>query len=127
MTPWFARVRHDLLKPALWPARDLRALLDAKKVPAQADVKALHAGLFVLRDEDGTACDARLLWARFLQSRPAHLDAGALDSFGAGLDSAMNVVGHAAAGPASTRVLEEAIEAVLALEALFNTLVASKE
>jgi|GEM_PF-1419258 len=127
MTPWLARVRHDMLKPALWPARDLRELLNAKKVPAAADVKALHAGLFALRDDDGTACDARLLWAKCLQSKPAHLDAGTLDSFGAGLDSAMNVVGHAAAGPASPRVLEEAIEAVLALEGLFNTLAASKE
>ncbi len=136
MDPWLQRVRHDLLKRALWPARDLAELLEAGRTPTQEELRALRGGLFELRDEQGGACEARGLWARLLQSAPAGMDADALEAFGAGIDSAMNVVAHAApaaksdgqplAGPArgapSTRVIRDAVEAVLALEPLFRAL-----
>jgi hypothetical protein len=129
MDPWLTRLRHDLLKRAVWPARDLREMLEAGRSPSAQDRRALRAGLFALQDGEGAPCDARLLWALLLASAPGGLDAAALEAFGAGVDSAMNVVGHAvpATGDApSTRVLEAAIESVLALERLFESLAKSE-
>ncbi len=125
MHPWLSRLRHDLLKRALWPARDLRELIEAGGVPSARDRQALREGLFALRDAEGAACDARLLWALLLKEAPRELDARALEAFGAGVDSAMNVVAHAvplAGRPASNRVLLDAADAVLALERLFESL-----
>ncbi len=136
MDAWLNKVRHDLLKRALWPARDLAELLEAKQKISRDDLRALRAGLFELRDDEGNACEARGLWARFLKIAPAEMDKRALEAFGAGIDSAMNVVAHAvpeersggkpladaAKGAPSTRVIEDAIEAVLALEKLFAQL-----
>jgi len=123
--PWLARLRHDLVKRAVWPARDLLELLESGKSPSAAELRALRAGLFELQDDEGAACDARGLWARLLRSAPKTLDCDALESFGAGVDSAMNVVGHAvpdAAATPSRGVVKDTADAVLALERLFEAL-----
>ena len=59
--PWLRRLRHDLVKRALWPARDLRAALAEGGVATPADLTALRAGLLELRAPDGAACDALTL------------------------------------------------------------------
>ena len=40
MPPWLQRVRHDLIKRALWPARDLAALLSEGGAAAVAAAQA---------------------------------------------------------------------------------------
>ena len=59
--PWLQRLRHDLVKRALWPARDLRATLAEGGSATPADLVALRAGLFDLRAPDGAPCDALAL------------------------------------------------------------------
>jgi len=128
MHPWLARLRHDLVKRALWPARDLRELLERSERPGAAELTALRDGLFALQDDEGVACDARLLWARLRESAPAEISPAALDSFGAGVDSAMNAVAHAVSLQADaprappSRGLGDALDSVLALERLFHAL-----
>ena len=58
MDPWLQRLRHDLVKRALWPARDLRAALAEGGRVTAADEAALRAGLLELRAPDGAPCDA---------------------------------------------------------------------
>src|SRR3989442_14048199 len=78
MHPWLSRLRHDLVKRAVWPARDLR---DASREPAQGDLLQLRRGLFDLRDEDGHVSRATELWERLRAEAPA-LPPAALDAFG---------------------------------------------
>lgn len=59
--PWLQRLRHDLVKRALWPARDLRAALAEGRSATPADLAALRAGLLDLRAPDGAPCDALTL------------------------------------------------------------------
>jgi len=61
---WFARVRHDLVKHALWPARDRR---EAGGVPAPGELVPR------LVDGEGRAIDARALWAELRADAPAGL------------------------------------------------------
>jgi hypothetical protein len=70
MSPWLARLRHDLIKRALWPARDVRALLAEGTPPSPQDLAALRAGLLELRGPDGTPCDASTLLQRLLETAP---------------------------------------------------------
>lgn len=79
MTPtaWLARVRHDLLKPLLWPARDRREVGGA---PSAGELEP------ALIDEEGRAIAAPALWAALRADAPAGL---ALDEFDAALDAAL--------------------------------------
>ncbi len=70
MDPWLQRLRHDLVKRALWPARDLRAALAEGGSATPADLAALRAGLFDLRAPDGAPCDALTLLARLKDLAP---------------------------------------------------------
>lgn len=70
MDPWLQRLRHDLVKRALWPARDLRAALAEGDLTTPADLAALRAGLFDLRAPDGAPCDALTLLARLKDLAP---------------------------------------------------------
>src|SRR5438132_760072 len=51
---WLARLRHDVIKQAVWRARDLR---DAKQAPSRADLDALRRALTALAtvDDEGLA------------------------------------------------------------------------
>jgi len=118
MHPWLQRLRHDLLKRAVWPARDLAELLESGRPASPRDLQALRDGLFGLRADDGSACDARALFARLRESAPAELPAAGLERFAAGLDEAMGAV--------SADSLPAALGAVLRLEALFEALFATR-
>jgi hypothetical protein len=127
MDAWLQRLRHDLVKRALWPARDLRALLDQGRGPAAADAAALRAGLFDLRDPEGNPCDAAALLARLREDAPPTLDPAALEAFAAALAEAQAAVGACVPLPHPKRAparepLERAIAAVLSLEQRFATL-----
>jgi hypothetical protein len=93
---WLARLRHDLVKRLLWPARDRRDLGGA---PA--------AGELVpdLIDAEGRPIGAPELWTALRAEAPPALEASALDTFGAALGRSLAA---AAAGD---------VAGVLALEA----------
>jgi hypothetical protein len=105
MDGWLRRLRHDLVKPALWVARDLCEL---GAEPAAADLAQLRRGLEALVDTEGAPITARDLFARLRAEAPAALPPAALDAFGRVLDEAAAAV---TAGPPAA-----ALAAVLRLE-----------
>jgi hypothetical protein len=68
---WLARLRHDLLKPLLWPARDRREMGGA---PAAGELDPS------LIDEEGRAVSASALWASLRAEAPSDLDLTAFDA-----------------------------------------------
>jgi hypothetical protein len=97
---WLARVRHDLVKRLVWPARDRR---DAGGEPAPGELVPR------LVDDEGRPTSAAALWAGLAREAPAGLDLG---PFAAALARA----GVAAAAGE--------IAGVLALEPAFDQLAA---
>ncbi|MEA2699601.1 MAG: hypothetical protein QOI66_3872 [Myxococcales bacterium] len=101
---WLARVRHDLVKRLLWPARDRRGL------GGGVQSGELTAALI---DDDGVSISAAALWAALRSDAPDDLAPGALDSFGVAVAAA---VACAAA---------DDLDGVLTLEAAFTALSAA--
>jgi hypothetical protein len=97
---WLRRLRHDLVKRVVWPARDRR---DAGGAPAPGELVPQ------LIDEEGRPATAHALWAAFAADAPAGLDVA---RFEAALDAAL------AAADAGD------IDGVLALEPAFDDLAA---
>jgi hypothetical protein len=93
---WLARVRHDLVKRLLWPARDRR---DVGGAPAPGELVAR------LVDDEGAPIAAPALWATFKAEGPG---GAAADAFEAELGTALAA---AAAGD---------VDGVLALEPAFD-------
>jgi len=110
MHPWLTRVRHDLVKRAVWPARDLR---EAGRQSTAADVAALRAGVRELAGPDGDPLDARSLWALLREAAPG-VPEEALDVFGAAVDRAQAAVDT-----------PQGIDALLALQPAFDALARS--
>jgi len=98
---WLARLRHDLVKRLVWPARDRR---DAGGAPAPGELVPR------LIDDEGRPATAAALWAALAADAPAGLD---LDAFAAALTRAGAA---AAAGD---------VAGVLALEPAFDDLAAA--
>lgn len=109
--PWLSRLRHDLVKRVLWPARDL---VDAPTSPTAAEAAALRAGLVDLIAPDGSPATARALWRRFRADAPAAVPAAALDAFEQALEAAATAV--------ESRPPAEAAQVVLRLEPAFQEL-----
>jgi hypothetical protein len=120
MDPWLSRLRHDLVKRAVWPARDLR---ESGGEPRSADLDQLRTGLFELRDAEGRTVTARELWEELRREAP-QAPATALDSFGDAIAQAERSVAGLANRMQSWR---EAVEAVLRIEAAFSALAQSIE
>jgi hypothetical protein len=108
---WLARLKHDLVKRAVWLARDLR---DAGGAIRPADRAALRRNLIELPDEEGRPVAATALWRVFREESTA--PAAALDAFGAAVEQAEAAALDADDHPA------EAIDAALALEPAFEAL-----
>ena len=121
MHSWLSRLRHDLVKRAVWPARDLR---DAAREPAPADLLQLRRGLFDLRDDDGRVSTATGLWERLRAEAPALLAPAALDAFGAAVLQAERAVTGLAAEP---RNWPAGLDAVLGIEHAFADLARTLE
>jgi hypothetical protein len=98
---WLARVRHDLCKRLLWPARDRRDLGGPVK-PGELRV--------ALTDDEGRPSNAADLWEILRARAPAGTPVAALDAFGAAV---------AAVSAAAAR---DDMAGVLALEEAFETL-----
>ena len=106
MHPWLRAVRHDLVKRAVWPARDLRD-------SGEHDVEALRRGLFSLADAEGGPISAPDLFERMRRDAPA---GAACDAFAAALQRAVSSLDSAWPAP---------LHAVLALEDAFDALARS--
>jgi hypothetical protein len=98
---WLNRVRHDLVKRLVWPARDRRDL-GGPVSPGEL--------LATVIDEQGSDITAAALWAQFRSEAPVSVPGRALDTFGAAVAAA---VAAAAA---------DDIAGVLALEPQFEQL-----
>jgi len=98
---WLARVRHDLVKRMVWPARDRRDLGGP-----------VNAGEFVAKlvDDEGQPVGASELWQALLDDAPAGISNEVFRAFAAALATAE-------AGARTDR-----LEPVLALEAAFDEL-----
>ncbi len=100
---WLARVRHDLVKRLLWPARDRR---DAGGPVAPRELVA------PLIDEEGRPTTPEALWEALAGDAPA----------GAALGPFTAAVARAAAAAAADQ-----LDGVLALEPAFEALARSLE
>jgi hypothetical protein len=100
-TEWLARVRHDLVKRLVWPARDRR---DIGGAPAPGELAP------DLIDEEGRPISAEALWVALAAEAP---DGADLDPFGA-------AVKHAAAAADAGDV-----HGVIALEGAYSNLARS--
>ena len=110
MHPWLKALRHDLVKRAVWPARDLR---DA----GGRDLTALRCGLMDLIDEDGDPVTAQDLWERLrAEAPPGH--AKAVAQFGQALQAAVAALDRPWPAP---------LDAILALEGAFADLARAVE
>jgi hypothetical protein len=97
---WLARLRHDLVKRLVWPARDRR---DAGGAPGPGEL------VVALVDEEGRPATAREIWAALAAAAPPGLDTSA---FAAALERALDAA------------RDGDVAGVLALEAAFDRLAA---
>lgn len=117
MHPWLARLRHDLLKHALWCARDLRDCGRAAGPLNRADLQALRRSLLELLDSEGRPLTAMQLWRELRAdscARPA-----ALDAFEAAVGRAEAAVRASTDAASDETGGQAALTAVLALESAF--------
>jgi hypothetical protein len=107
---WLGRLRHDLVKRLLWPARDRREMGGA---PASGELVP------TLIDGEGRPVTAAALWQSLRADAPARLarEGAALDSFAAALG---RTLAAAEAGDVAGVLAFEAD--VAALEELVRTL-----
>jgi hypothetical protein len=106
MHPWLSALRHDLLKRALWPARDLRD-------QGARDAAALRRGLTQLSDAEGAPITAEALFAQMRRDAPAGADC---DGFAHALHAAVAALDAPWPAP---------LDAVLALQDAFDALARS--
>ena len=109
MHPWLRDLRHDLVKRAVWPARDLRD-------SGEQDLPALRRGLMELADAEGKPVTALLLFQRMRAGAPC--PPAACDAFARALQTAVNALDSTWPAP---------LHAVLGLEDAFSELARSLE
>lgn len=109
MHRWLEALRHDLVKRAVWPARDLRDV-------GGRDLAALRRGLLELTDAEGAPISAQGLWRRMRADAPC--SQASCDAFEAALAQAVAGLQRPWPGP---------LHAVLALEDAFSALARSLE
>src|SRR3954468_18234579 len=109
MHPWLRALRHDLVKRAVWAARDLRD-------SGEEDREALRRGLIELFDAEGGPITAQALFERMRSGGPC--SPAACDAFAGALQAAVLAMDLPWPAPLS---------AVLALEDAFSTLARSLE
>lgn len=122
MHPILARIRHDLLKHALWCARDLRGI----ERPLGSDLRALRRSLLELPDEEGRPVPARALLSGLRVAIDPPADApdvrAALDAFARAVGEAEDAARALDPERPEAKELSSALSAVLALEPAFAAL-----
>jgi hypothetical protein len=104
---WLGRVRHDLLKRLVWPARDRR---DVGGAPAAGELVAR------LLDDEGAPTTPHALWAALVAEGPGgEASADAIRRFGGALTRAVSAASA------------DDVDGVLALEPAFDELAHSLE
>jgi hypothetical protein len=104
---WLARVRHDLVKRMVWPARDRR---DMGGEPAPGELVA------TLVDDEGAPTNPHALWRALVADGPdGQASAEAISRFEAALTGAVSAAAAAD------------VDGVLALEPAFDDLARSLE
>jgi hypothetical protein len=98
---WLGRVRHDLVKRLVWPARDRRDMGGAPD-PGELSPRLI--------DEEGRAITPAALWAVMAAEAPEVVSSEVLDAFAAAIATAQAA---AASGD---------VDGVIALEAAFDSL-----
>ena len=106
MHPWLRLLRHDLLKRAVWPARDLRET-------GGRDLAALQRGLGELLDAEGRIVPALELWTALRRDAPPEASGAALDAFERTLT---------AAAASLQQPWPQPLQQILALEPAFESL-----
>lgn len=101
---WLARLRHDLVKRLLWPARD-RSEMGGAPAPGELVPSLI--------DGEGRPVTAESLWQAMRADAPAGLPAAALDAFAAALGRALAAA--AAGDVARVLAFEADVEALAAL------------
>jgi hypothetical protein len=109
MHPWLRDLRHDLVKRAVWPARDLRD-------SGEQDLAALRRGLMELSDAEGRPVTALRLFEGMRAAAPC--SPAACDAFAQALQAAVNALDSPWPAP---------LHAVLGLEDAFSALARSLE
>ena len=104
---WLARLRHDLVKRLIWPARDRRDL-GGRPAPGELCVR--------LVDDEGAPTTPHALWSALVAEGPR--DAANGDAIGRFEEALTRAVSAGAAGD---------VEGVLALEPAFDALARSLE
>jgi|WetSurMetagenome_2_1015567.scaffolds.fasta_scaffold1419808_1 hypothetical protein len=97
---WLGRVRHDLVKRLLWPARDRRDM-GSKVRPGELVAR--------LVDDEGNPATAQVIWAKLREDAPS-AEHPALHAFQAALETAVAAAAR------------DDVEAVLTLEPAFDRL-----
>lgn len=121
MHPILARVRHDLLKHALWCARDLRGI----EQPLGSDLRALRRSLLELPDGEGRPVTARALLRGLRGELGAPADSvDVFDAFERAVGAAEDAARILDPERPESQDLAVALSAVLALEPAFAALVA---
>ena len=110
MHPWLKALRHDLVKRAVWPARDLRDT-------GGRDLPALRRGLLALTDPEGAPITAQALWERMRADAPPGCPE-ACAQFGSTLRAAVAALDRPWPAP---------LDAILALEDAFAVLARAVE
>lgn len=114
MQEWLARLRHDLVRPFVWRARDVRE--DDSGLDDAAKHALLMAVLRELYDGEGQPITALELWAEIAGAAPPVLTDEARAPFDAALARVVEVL------PRRTAPLDEKYAAIAALDAAFGAL-----
>ncbi len=104
LAAWLARLRHDLVKRLLWPARD-RSEMGGAPAPGELVPSLI--------DGEGRPVTAEALWRAMRADAPDDLPAAALDAYAAALARALAAA--AAGDVARTLAFEADVEALAAL------------
>ena len=124
MNRWLARLRHDLIKHAVWPARDLRDVIAAGRAARSSDGAALRRALLELPGADGQPVGILAAWhaLRAELDSPSAQQRVALDRFESEVDALQRRAADCSEASDGALHAPALCDAVLALDAAFETL-----
>lgn len=118
MKEWLARLRHDLVRPLVWRARDVR---EDDLIAEEGEKRRLLAAVLdELYDGEGRPITALALWQEIAADAPASLDARARQAFADALAHAVEVVSRV--GTTREQPIDAAYAAIAALDVAFAAL-----